>query len=45
MKQQTLPMTADQEPGFEQYRRPTRRDVFLSVMEQLVPWAELCAVI
>ena len=38
-------MTADQEPGFEQYRRPTRRDVFLSTMEQLVPWAELCAVI
>ena len=38
-------MAADQEPGFEQYRRPTRRDVFLSTMEQLVPWAELCAVI
>ena len=45
MKQQTLAMAADQEPGFEQYRRPTRRDVFLSTMEQLVPWAELCAVI
>ena len=45
MKQQTLAMAADQEVGFEQYRRPTRRDVFLSAMEQIVPWSALCAVI
>jgi len=45
MKQQTLAMAADQAAGFEQHRRPTRRDVFLATMEQLVPWAELCAVI
>lgn len=38
-------MAADQEAGFEQYRRPTRRDVFLSTMEQIVPWSALCAVI
>lgn len=45
MKQQTLALAADQGQGFEQHRRPTRRDVFLSTMEQLVPWSTLCAVI
>lgn len=45
MKQQTLAMSADQGNGFEQYRRPTRRDVFLARMETLVPWMALCAVI
>ncbi|MEB1941265.1 MULTISPECIES: IS5 family transposase [Xanthomonas] len=45
MKQQTLAMSADQGNGFEQYRRPTRRDVFLARMETLVPWVALCAVI
>ena len=45
MKQQTLAVAGDQNQGFEQYRRPTRRDVFLSTMEQLVPWSDLCAVI
>ncbi|WP_029000008.1 IS5 family transposase [Azohydromonas australica] len=45
MKQQTLAMAADQEAGFERYRRPTRRDVFLAMMEEIVPWQELCAVI
>ena len=45
MKQQTLAMAADQGEGFEQHRRATRRDVFLSTMEQLVPWSALCAVI
>jgi IS5 family transposase len=39
MKQQTLAMAADQEAGFERYRRPTRRDVFLATMEEIVPWA------
>ena len=45
MKQQTLAMAADQEAGFERYRRPTKRDVFLATMEEIVPWQELCAVI
>jgi len=45
MKQQTLAMAADQGEIFEQYRRRTRRDKFLSTMEHLVPWSELCAVI
>ncbi len=45
MKQQTLAIAADQGSGFEQYRRATRRDVFLAQMEQIVPWSALCAVI
>ena len=45
MKQQTLAMAADQNAQYEQYRKPTRRDVFLATMEQIVPWAELCSVI
>ena len=45
MKQQTLAVAADENAGFEQYRRSTKRDVFLATMEQIVPWAELCAVI
>jgi IS5 family transposase len=45
MKQQTLAAAADQGAGFEQYRRATKRDVFLATMEQIVPWRELCAVI
>jgi transposase, IS5 family len=45
MKQQTLAMAADSESGYEQYRKPTRRDEFLKTMEAIVPWAALCAVI
>lgn len=45
MKQQTLAMATDQNAQYEQYRKLTKRDVFLATMEQLVPWAELCAVI
>ena len=45
MKQQTLAMAADHGAGFEQYRRPTKRDVFLQTMNELVPWAQLCEVI
>lgn len=45
MKQMTLAAGADQEAGFEQYRKPTRREAFLATMEQIVPWAALCAVI
>ncbi|GAC1525555.1 MAG: hypothetical protein NVS2B4_01620 [Ramlibacter sp.] len=42
MKQQTLAMESDK--GFEQFRRPTKRDVFLKTMSDIVPWMELCAV-
>lgn len=43
MKQQTLAMAADKH--FEQFRRPTRRDMFLKTMDRIVPWQELCAVV
>ncbi len=45
MKQQTLAMAADRGAGFEQYRRATKRDVFLATMNEIVPWQELCALI
>lgn len=47
MKQQTFAVALDQNQsaGFEVHRRATRRDVFLSTMEGLVPWSSLCAVI
>ena len=45
MKQQTLAMAADQAAGFENHRKPTRRDEFLKTMEAIVPWAALCEVI
>ena len=45
MKQHTLVMAADQEAGFAQHSKPTRRDAFLQTMESIVPWASLCAVI
>ena len=45
MKQQTLAMAADQNAQYEQYRKPTRRDMFLATMETIVPWTELCSVI
>jgi transposase, IS5 family len=45
MKQQTLAMACDQNGAYEQYRKPTRRDVFLATMEQVVPWEALCSVI
>lgn len=37
-------MAADQGAEFEQYRRPTKRDVFLQTMNEIVPWPELCVV-
>jgi transposase, IS5 family len=43
MKQQTLAMASDK--GFEQFRRPTKRDRFLRTMDLIVPWSELCAVV
>jgi IS5 family transposase len=42
-KQMTLSM--QQEAGFERHRKTTRRDVFLAEMDQVVPWAQLCACI
>ena len=45
MKQQTFAMAVDQGAGFEQYRKPTKRDVFLQMMNQIVPWAQLCEVV
>jgi IS5 family transposase len=45
MKQQTLAVAEDQNTTHERYRRPTRRDVFLSTMERMVPWQALCEVI
>jgi transposase, IS5 family len=45
MKQQTLAMAADQNAQYEQYRKPTRRDMFLATMERVVPWEALCSVI
>jgi IS5 family transposase len=45
MKQQTLAMAADQNAEYEQYRKPTRRDMFLATMERIVPWEALCSVI
>lgn len=35
-------MAADAQSGFEQHRKPTRRDEFLKTMDELVPWAALC---
>ena len=45
MKQQSLAAAADQGAGFEQYRRATKRDVFLATMNEIVPWQALCKVI
>jgi len=45
MTQKTLAMAADQGGGCEQYRRATRRDVFLAAMNEIVPWQVLCEVI
>jgi len=41
MKQRTLAAQS----GFERYTKKTRRAEFLEEMEQVVPWAELCALI
>ena len=38
-------MAADQDSGFEQPRKPTRREEFLQAMDAIVPWAALCQVI
>jgi IS5 family transposase len=45
MKQQSLALAVEQQAPFEPYRRPTRRDVFLATMNEIVPWQALCEVI
>jgi transposase, IS5 family len=40
-RQRTLAMMT----GFERYTKKTRRAMFLEEMEQVVPWAELCALV
>src|SRR5215470_7359552 len=40
-QQRTLAMMT----GFERYSKKTRRAAFLEEMEQVVPWAELCALV
>ncbi|MEX3606079.1 MAG: transposase, partial [Burkholderia sp.] len=45
MKQPTLAVAADEGAGFETKRKRTRRDALLDTMEQIVPWATLCALI
>src|SRR5260370_41041864 len=40
-KQRTLAMMT----GFERYTKKTRRAAFLEEMDQVVPWAKLCALI
>ncbi|WJW75298.1 IS5 family transposase [Thiohalobacter sp. IOR34] len=40
MRQQSF---ADE--GFERYRKPTRREIFLEEMDRIIPWKELCEVI
>lgn len=45
MKQPTFAQASAQGSGFEQYRKPTRRDLFLQTMERLIPWRDLAAVI
>lgn len=42
-KQMTLATQMD--VGFALHRKPTRRDVFLAEMDQVVPWSGLCALI
>jgi hypothetical protein len=31
--------------GFDRYAKPTWRELFLTQMDKVVPWGELCAVI
>jgi len=45
MKQLTLAMATDENAQYEKYRRPTRRDPFLTTIAQIVPSAALCEVI
>ena len=39
------PQTTFAETGFEAYYKPTRREQFLTEMDRVVPWQELCALL
>jgi IS5 family transposase len=43
MKHQTRAMEARK--NFEQFRRPTRRDMLLKTKDKMVPWQALCSVV
>ncbi len=45
MTPRQMNLSIQHDAGFERHRKPTRRDAFLAEMDQVVPWAELCAVI
>jgi len=45
MSQQNLAMAVDRNAHYEQYRRPTNRDLFLATMGQVVPWSDLCELV
>ncbi|MFT3789518.1 MAG: IS5 family transposase [Rudaea sp.] len=40
-----MTLSMEQDAGFDLHRKATRRDVFLSEMDKVVPWATLCACI
>lgn len=40
-----LTFSTQADSAFEMHRKPTRRDVFLAEMDNVVPWSDLCAVI
>ena len=45
MKQQSLAMAAEDQFGFDPYRKPTRRDELLRTMDALGPWVALCVAV
>src|SRR5438105_15638025 len=45
MKSESKQRTLATMTGFERYTKNTRRAMFLEEMEQVVPWAELCALV
>lgn len=45
MTDKQLTLATELDAGFERHRKTTKRDVFLAEMDQVVPWAALCALI
>jgi IS5 family transposase len=45
MTPKRVSLSMQQDARFDRHRKPTRRDVFLAEMDQVVPWSELCTVI
>lgn len=45
MAPKQLTLATQMDAGFVLNRKPTRRDVFLAEMDQVVPWSALCALI